>query len=209
MSRKDTALALDKFAIEKAFGEALTRAMDNLHDENSVANVNFGITGEAQSPRVGLKGGGMLSIGDKEPRNNARVLIRGGKAFAKFWLEGYEADKATAPDCVSEDGIVGSQFGECAKCQYRKNGDCLPRRNLLAIVEYDGEILPDIHEIDVPATSLKNLKQLGTDATRLGIDIRNAVVKVGVAPHPRSPHGQMTFEIVGLIQSAKQAALNV
>lgn len=95
------------------------------------------------------------------------ILLRKDKK--KFWEKGQDeaGGETTPPDCSSEDRIfgVGTPGGECSKCPYNvfgsaKKGDGKACRDFseLYILKKDS-VMPFV--VQVPATSLKNLKQYG------------------------------------------------
>ena len=95
------------------------------------------------------------------------ILLRKDKK--KFWEKGQDESggETTPPDCSSEDRIfgVGIPGGECAKCPYnvfgtatKGSGKACRDFSELYILKKDS-VMPFV--VQVPATSLKNLKQYG------------------------------------------------
>ena len=95
------------------------------------------------------------------------ILLRKDKK--KFWEKGQDeaGGETTPPDCSSEDRIfgIGNPGGECAKCPYNEfksatkgQGKACRDFSELYILKKDS-IMPAV--VQVPATSLKNLKQFG------------------------------------------------
>ena len=95
------------------------------------------------------------------------ILLRKDKK--KFWEKGKDESggEVTPPDCSSDDRITGhgNPGGSCADCPYNefksaKKGDGKACRDFaeLYILKKDS-LMPTV--IQVPATSLKNLKQFG------------------------------------------------
>jgi hypothetical protein len=95
------------------------------------------------------------------------ILLRKDKK--KFWEKG--ADEAggeiTPPDCHSDDRIFGhgNPGGECNKCAYNefktaKKGEGKACRDFTELyILKKNSVMPTV--VQVPATSLKNLKQYG------------------------------------------------
>jgi len=95
------------------------------------------------------------------------ILLRKDKK--KFWEKGQDeaGGETTPPDCSSEDRIFGTGIpgGECAKCPYNefktaKKGDGKACRDFSELyILKKNSVMPTV--VQVPATSLKNLKQYG------------------------------------------------
>jgi hypothetical protein len=95
------------------------------------------------------------------------ILLRKDKK--KFWEKGQDeaGSEATPPDCSSEDRIFGqgNPGGECAKCPYnefgtaKKGGGKACRDFSELYILKKNSVMPTV--VQIPATSLKNLKQYG------------------------------------------------
>lgn len=85
------------------------------------------------------------------------VIVDSHPANAMWFTEDMTGDNKN-PDCASNDGKIGSVYGDCATCQYNefgtgKNGGKLCKNTVQVFILRDGAIFPVM--ISVPASSIK------------------------------------------------------
>jgi hypothetical protein len=145
------------------------------------------------------------------------VILKANPKYSKtFYMEQYNDDSNSPPTCSSSDGIrpdvgvVAAQNHDCATCKHNawgskvsQNGTeakaCQDSRRL-AVLPVQGENSLDtlstsaVHQLRVPAASLKPLATFGNELSRRKIPYAAAVVRMSFDPTVSSPKLIFTFQ---------------
>lgn len=141
-------------------------------------------------PRVKVPSGGgsfweVMTLAGVKPAEYLEGVIMARVDGKKYWEKGVDesAGEKTPPDCRSEDRVngVGLPGGLCRDCKLNefesaKKGTGKACRDFsdLYILQKES-VLPTV--IQVPPTSLKNLKQYGVNLMNFGCSIHDVVTR--------------------------------
>lgn len=116
----------------------------------------------------------------------------GKNQFIKtLFLGDYDPDNVTAPDCTSQDGIrpdasVQNPISQrCYDCKYNKFGSakvgkgkmCSDSKHLY-VVKADEVKDGQVYQLNVPASSMKNLSTYATEMAKKGVPLEAAVTQL-------------------------------
>jgi len=121
--------------------------------------------------------------GTKPEKEFEGVIVK-RKSGKSYWEKSLDdVSETTPPDCASEDGLIGigTPGGVCSTCPFNQYGSapkgagkaCKDKGDLVLLTKTG--IMPMV--IQVPPTSLKNLKQYGMLLLDAGKDISKVVTK--------------------------------
>lgn len=194
MAKTTNAVALiDEFKAVAIIGSD-QNALTKMIEENIGADMTA-----FDLPRVKVPAGGgsfweVMTLAGVKPAESIEGVIMARTDGKKYWEKGVDeaAGEKTPPDCRSEDRVhgYGNPGGLCRDCKLNefesaKKGSGKACRDFTDLYILQKEsVLPTV--IQVPPTSLKNLKQYGVNLMNFGCSIHDVVTRFSLASEMKS-----------------------